>query len=291
VPFVAIDLQRADNVWRAAVHGDPSPPDPLEVPLTFQGEQVGALMVGPRTGEGFTTADRRLLEDLARHAGPVVHATRLTIELQASRERLVAAQEEVRRRLRRDLHDGLGPTLAGAVFQVDLARDALPVDAADADAQLRVLKTQLQTAVESIRGMAYALRPPALDNGLVPAIAEQVSAMNARGSGPHVTLTAPRSLPPLTPAVEAAAYRIAIEALINTTRHSAARTCSVRLGLNGGLELEVTDDGAAANAAPFHPGVGITSMKERAAELGATLDIEQRPSGTRVHTVLPIGAR
>ena len=222
--------------------------------MTFQGEDVGALVVGPRTGDSFTTADRRLLEELARHAGAVVHATRLTWELQASRERLVTAQEEVRRRLRRDLHDGLGPTLAGAVFQVDIARDALPADAASADAQLGALRAQLQAAVESIRGMAYALRPPALDNGLVPALAEQVSSMNARGAGPHVTFTAPRFLPPLTPAVEVAAYRIAMEAVTNAARHSGARICAVRLGLNGGLEVEVTDDGRAANGRSSAPG-------------------------------------
>jgi two-component system NarL family sensor kinase len=290
VPFVAIDLRGADGLQRAAVHPGPAPHDPLEVPLTFQGEDVGALVVGPRTGDTFTTADRRLLEELARHAGAVVHATRLTWELQASRERLVAAQEEVRRRLRRDLHDGLGPTLAGAVFQVDIARDALPADAASADVQLAALRTQLQAAVESIRGMSYALRPPALDNGLVPALAEQVSSMNARGAGPHVTFTAPTVLPPLTSAVEVAAYRIAMEAVTNAARHSGARTCAVRLGLNGGLEVEVTDDGRAANGTQFRPGVGISSMRERADELGATLSIEQRASGTRVHTVLPVGA-
>ena len=290
VPFVAIDLRGADGLQRAAVHPGPAADDPLEVPLTFQGEDVGALVVGPRTGDSFTTADRRLLEELARHAGAVVHATRLTWELQASRQRLVTAQEEVRRRLRRDLHDGLGPTLAGAVFQVDIARDALPADAASADAQLAALRAQLQAAVESIRGMAYALRPPALDNGLVPALAEQVSSMNARGAGPHVTFTAPTILPPLTPAVEVAAYRIAMEAVTNAARHSGARICAVRLGLNGGLEVEVTDDGRAANGTQFRPGVGISSMRERADELGATLSIEQGASGTRVHTVLPVGA-
>ena len=290
VPFVAIDLRGADGLQRAAVHPGPAPTDPLEVSLTFQGEDVGALVVGPRTGDSFTTADRRLLEELARHAGAVVHATRLTWELQASRQRLVTAQEEVRRRLRRDLHDGLGPTLAGAVFQVDIARDALPADAASADAQLGALRAQLQAAVESIRGMAYALRPPALDNGLVPALAEQVSSMNARGAGPHVTFTSPTVLPPLTPAVEVAAYRIAMEAVTDAARHSGARTCAVRLGLNGGLEVEVTDDGRAANGTQFRPGVGISSMRERADELGATLSIEQRASGTRVHTVLPVGA-
>ena len=234
-------------------------------------------------------ADHRLLNELARHAGAVVHATRLTLELRASRERLVTAQEEVRRRLRRDLHDDLGPTLAGAVFQVDNARDVLPPDAAEVHAQLDLLKAQLQDAVAGIRDLAYALRPPALDEGLVPAIAHQVSAINARGASPVVTLAAPPSFPALSPAVEAAAYRIVMEAVGNAARHSGGRRCTIRLQLNGGLQLEVTDDGRTGDAPPFRPGVGITSMRERASELGATLTIEQLPSGTRVRTVLPVG--
>lgn len=288
--FVAIDLSRADGVLhRAAADGGPEPSRAVEVPLHFQGESVGVLVVGPRPGEELAAADRRLLGELARHAGAVVHAARVTLELQASRERLVAAQEEVRRRLRRDLHDELGPTLAGAVFQVDLARDALPPEATAVDAQLKQLRTQLQDAVGSIRDMAYALRPPALDDGLVPALWQQVSAINARGSGPFITLSAPRSLPQLTPAVETAAYRIVIEAVGNADRHSGAKHCDIRLRLKGGLQLEVSDDGGAGAGTPFRPGVGIASMRERASELGATLTIEQTLTGTRVHTVLPVG--
>ena len=291
VPFVAIDLIHADGLRRAAVVGATEPPGGVEVPLHFQGESVGVLVVGPRPGEELAPADRRLLSELARHAGAVVHATRVTLELQASRERLVAAQEEVRRRLRRDLHDELGPALAGAVFQVDLARDALPPGANGVDAQLEQLRSQLQGAVGSIRDLAYALRPPALDDGLVPAIAQQVTTMNARGSGPFITLSAPRSLPRLTPAVETAAYRIVIEAVGNAARHSGAQHCDIRLRLNGGLQLEVSDDGSAGDGTPFRPGVGIASMRERADELGATLTIDQSLTGTRVHTVLPVGER
>ena len=293
VPFVSVDLVQADpdqsrGLRRAASHGDTEPEERLLVPLTFQGDAVGRLVVGQRPGEQLSSADHRLLTELARHAGAVVHATRLTIELQASRERLVEAQEDVRRRLRRDLHDGLGPTLAGAVFQVDIARDALPVDAIEASEQLDALRRQLKKAVEDIRGMSYALRPPALDNGLVAAITEQISSTSTNRT-PHVTLSAPPSLPPLPAAVETAAYRIAMEAVANATRHSDARTCAIRLDLNGGLEVEILDDGRGTDGRPFQAGVGITSMRERAAELGAALTIERLAAGTRVHTVLPVG--
>jgi signal transduction histidine kinase len=106
---------------------------------------------------------------------------------------------------------------------------------------------------------------------------------------PHVTLSAPPSLPPLSAAVETAAYRIAMEAVANATRHSDARTCAIRLDLNGGLEVEILDDGQDTDGRPFQAGVGITSMRERAAELGAALTIERLAAGTRVHTVLPVG--
>jgi two-component system NarL family sensor kinase len=289
VQFVAVDLSQGDGRRRAAAVGRTQPPGVVEVPLHFQGDAIGFLVVGPRSGEELAPADRRLLGELARHAGAVVHATRLTLELQASRERLVAAQEEIRRRLRRDLHDELGPALAGAVFQVDIVRDALPAEATDVDVQLEQLRAQLQDAVSSIRNLAYTLRPPALDEGLVPAIQQQVSTMNTHGSGPVVSLSAPRSLPPLTPAVETAAYRIVMEAVGNAARHSGAQHCGIRLWLNGGLQLEVSDDGTAGGGTPFQAGVGISSMRERADELGATLDIDQSATGTRVHTVLPVG--
>ena len=290
VPFVSVDLG-SGPVLERVVHGGPEPADPVHVPLTFQGEAVGALVVGPRPGEALAAADHRLIAELARHAGAVVHATKLTLELQRSREELVLAQEEVRRRLRRDLHDELGPALAGAVFQIDLVRDGLSESAADADRQLEVLKGQLQDAVDSVRAMAYSLRPPALDQGLLAAIAEQVSSFNSRGSGPQVTLKAPAALPSLSPAVEVAAYRIAMEAITNAARHSGARSCDVRLSVNGGLQLEVIDDGVAGEGVPYRAGVGITSMRERAGELGATLTIEQGRAGTKVHTVLPIGGQ
>jgi signal transduction histidine kinase len=290
VPFVAVDLSQVDGRRRAAVVGGTQPDDAVEVPLLFQGDPIGFLVVGPRPGEELAPSDRRLLGELARHAGAVVHATRLTAELQASRERLVAAQEEVRRRLRRDLHDELGPALAGAVFQVDIARDALPAGATEVDGRLEQLRVQLQDAVGSIRDLAYALRPPALDDGLVPAIEQQASAMNARGSGPVIRLSVDHPLPELSPAVEVAAYRIIMEAVGNAVRHSGASHCEVRLRVDGGLRVEVCDDGTNGVAEPIRPGVGIASMRERAGELGASLEIDRRPSGTRVHTVLPIGA-
>jgi two-component system, NarL family, sensor kinase len=289
LPFAAINVPGQNNIMeRAASDGRPGRGDEVVLPLTFGGADVGRLVVETRArGESLDPADRRLLADLSRHAAAAVHAVQLTADLQRSRHRLVVAREEERRRIRRDLHDDLGPTLASAVFQVDAARD-LTRDAPDADAVLTDLRTTLQTAVASIRTLVYALRPPTLDElGLLPALQEQADGLTATKSALSITVDGPADLPPLPAAVEVAAYRIALEALTNAVRHSGARTCSVRFGLNGGLDIEVSDDGIGCR--PYRAGVGIMSMRERASEVGATLTIGPGPTGgTRVHTVLPI---
>jgi signal transduction histidine kinase len=261
---------------------------PLVLPLTNQGAVVGQLIVTPRSpGEPLTAADHRLLDQIAAHAGVAAHAVRLTADLQRSRERLVAAREEERRRLRRDLHDGLGPTLASLTLQLDAAR-ALLAPSPEADALLLDMKEQTQTAVGDIRRLIDALRPPALDElGLVSALREYATGYN-HASGLHVVIDAPASLLPLPAAVEVAAYRIALEALTNAARHAHARTCRICLRVRDGLCLEIADDGAGLPAEPRF-GVGLASMRERAAELGGRCTITPRPEGgTRVAAWLPL---
>jgi two-component system NarL family sensor kinase len=277
VPFVAVDLVHSGRVERMATHGSPGRGEALRVPLAFQGEQVGQLVVESRGAhEPFNSADRHLLDQLARHAGPVIHAIRLTADLQRSRDRLVRAQEEERRRIRRDLHDGLGPVLATAVFQVDEARDVVGSDPNRADRQLEALRETLKEAVADIRRLVYALTPPALEElGLAPALAEEVARFNERGSGPRITLDLPQG--------------IAIEAVTNAVRHSGAGSCSLTLGINGGLELDVVDDGVGLGSGAPEDGVGIASMKERASELGGALTVNNvRGGGTLVHMTLPL---
>jgi signal transduction histidine kinase len=213
---------------------------------------------------------------------------RLTADLQHSRERLVTAREEERRRIRRDLHDGLGPALASLTLKLDAARNLLARDPATAEALLLELKTQTQTAIADIRRLVYGLRPPALDElGLVSAIREH-AARNVSADSLRVSVEAPESLPPLPAAVEVAAYRIALEALTNVARHAQAKNCTVALTIKEDLRLEISDDGV--GLPPGHRlGVGLTSMRERAEELGGTCIIERRAaSGTRVSATLPL---
>lgn len=290
LPYAAVALGEGKGSAIAAEAG--SPVDvPLRMPLVYRGETVGELLLGTRAGEeDFSPADRRLLDDLTRQAGVAVHAVRLTDDLRRSRERLVTAREEERRRLRRDLHDGLGPTLGSLPLKLDVANDLVQEDPAAARELLRGLKAQSQSAVADIRRLVYELRPPALDDlGLVGALREIVAQHGA--GGPRVAAALPKELPPLPAAVEVAVYRIAQEALTNVARHSGAKECHVRLTLDEEprtLRLEIEDDGRGIGGSPGR-GVGLHSMRERAEELGGSCVVEPRPSGgTRVSASLPV---
>jgi signal transduction histidine kinase len=281
LPYAAL---RTNGVERAA-HG--TPPELLEtVPLNYRGERVGELVVGVRSGQRrLSAADRRVLELLAAPLALAVHATALSDAVQRSRESIVAAREEERRRLRRDLHDGLGPVLTGVAFQADAARNLIRADPVRADALLHELRGRIAEAIEDIRRLVYELRPPSLDElGLISALRRQ--AEHLAGFGTNVSVVAPLELPPLPAAIEVAAYRIAVEALTNAVRHAGASHVELRMVVNGALEIAVTDDGPPRPQ--WRPGVGMTSMRERAAELRGTLEAGPHARGGRVLARLPL---
>ncbi|HEU5098714.1 MAG TPA: sensor histidine kinase [Roseiflexaceae bacterium] len=287
LPYVAIAAQREEQHVVVAGYGTPAEA-PLVLPLLFQTEQIGQLLLAPRApGEPLGPADRRLLDDLASQAGVALHAVELTGALRRSRQRLVTAREEERLRMRRDLHDGLGPTLAALPLRIDTARTLMRHDQAAADQALVELKLQAQAAVQDIRQLVYALRPPALDQfGLALALREL--AVKAPASDAQISVEVPDDLPALPAAVEVAIYRIVQEALTNVARHARARTCTVRLALESGFRLEIADDGVGLPRAP-RSGVGLQSMRERAEELGGDCRVEGRPGGgTRVVVWLPV---
>jgi signal transduction histidine kinase len=221
-------------------------------------------------------------------------ALRLSADLQRSRERLVEAREEERRRLRRDLHDGLGPQLSSQALTIDAVRKLMRRDPDAAEELLLDLKADAQAAVTDIRRLVYGLRPPALDDlGFLGALRETAEELGAKGLS--VSVEAPEKLPPLSAAVEVAAYRIAQEALTNVVRHAAADACTVSLAIDEGsvLCLEVRDDGRGIPGlrenSPARAGVGLTSMRERATELGGSLVVEPLPEGgTSVRARLPL---
>jgi len=276
-----------------ASYGAPTA-DPMQVPLMYQAETIGYLLLAARAGDTFGKADERLLTDLARQAGVAVYAVRLTTHLrhlteslQESRERLVTTREEERRRLRRDLHDGLGPALASLTFKVDAARNLLAQDSARAERLLAEIRQQAQEAISDIRRLVYNLRPPALDEfGLLSALREQ--AAHYQHQGLEVAFDAPQSLPPLPAAVEVAAYRIAQEALTNVARHAQALHCSLRLAIDAeAVHLDISDDGQGIPTG-HRIGVGLHAMRERASELGGSCTVTQGPSGgTAIQARIP----
>ena len=304
LPYAAITLRQDGKFVTVAEHGTPVG-EPVILPLVYHTEEVGRLVVAPRTpGEAFASADRQLLDDLAHQAGAAAHAARLTADLRRSRERLVTAREEERRRLRRDLHDGLGPTLGALTIGLDTARSMVAEKPA-AEELLARLKEESQEAVADVRRLVYGLRPPALDDlGLVAAIHQQAAKHGqvATGDPPQLeganrkggmvfTVEMADDLPPLPAAVEVATYRIAQEAMANAARHARARSCRVCLSVDEAawaLELRVIDDGVGIPE-DHRAGVGMTSMRERAEELGGTLTVERlQEGGTCVLARLPL---
>ena len=258
------------------------------VDLPFAGESIGRLVLQRREPrEPFSRADLALVDSLASHLGLAARAVALTHVERASHARMIAVREEERIRLRRKLHDELGPTLAGIALGIDTARRSLGHGtAASTDELLAPLRAEAERAVADIRRIAYNLRPPVLDQlGLGPALSEEALRMG------RANVSIPAQLPPLPALVEVAAYRIATEAMINAARHAPGASVEVRVSVTGSdLELEVSDTGAGLPEG-FRAGVGITSMRERAAELGGRLILTTlEPHGTRVLAHLPIGS-
>jgi signal transduction histidine kinase len=213
--------------------------------------------------------------------------------LQASREKLVSAREEERRRLRRDLHDGLGPTLTGVAFRADAAANLIAdnqhsTDYAKAVQLLARLRADARVAIADVRRLVDDLRPPALDElGLLAALQQRAEQMSIRADGTAMRVTVmAEPLPPLPAALEVAAYRIATEALTNVLRHAHATSAVLRLRCTTNLEIEITDDGPPSG--PWQPGVGLEAMQERASELGGTFTAQSTPTGGHVRACLPL---
>jgi signal transduction histidine kinase len=288
-PYVAVALSGDERP--AASVGHPTEHE-IAVPLVVRGQEVGSLVVAyRRAGERFVAKDLALLKELAQHIGVSAHAAGLTRDLRRSRESIVIAREEERRRIRRDLHDGLGPALAGVALGIDAARNRLADSPGAASAALGQLKEEVQASIADVRRLVYDLRPPALDElGLVPALEAYGARLGERGSF-DVSIDAD-DLPPLPAAVEVAAYRIATEAMTNAARHSHAGRTSVTISIVGGdLHLTVLDDGVGIESQTNgHRGVGLTAMRERASELGGICTVAPAPSGgTAVAASIPVG--
>lgn len=292
LPYVAIELPDDRPGRPTSVHGTPPATMPVSIPLMHGGEDVGRLLIGLReVRTDLTGAESRLLDDVARQVAVATHAVLLDRALRRSRDRLVVAREAERRRIRRDLHDGLGPALAGMALGLDAARNLLRADPEDANELLRDLKDEALGCVDEVRRIVDDLRPPTLDGlGLLPALRAFADRLSRREGTLRVDVISVTQLSDLPAAVEVAAYRIATEAMTNVARHAHARTCTLRLDVTDDLLVEVSDDGIGLPAQRL-PGVGLASMAERAAELGGDCVVGPATGGgTLVLAHLPLAA-
>jgi signal transduction histidine kinase len=287
LPYVAIELRGDRGSVVAAASGART--DTVESwPLLHDGDEIGRLVVASRGArEELSAADRRVLGDVARQLSIAAYALLVTEDLRRSRERLRSVLEEERRRIRRDLHDGLGPSLATVVLGIEEARNRFVTDPEAGNDLLRELKVQTQAAIRDIRALVYDLRPPALDElGLVPALREQIARFADTGEV-ELSLDAPGDVPVLPAAVEVAAFRIVQEAVTNVLKHAHATRCTVRIAAGEDLVVEIADDGVGISPEPS-VGVGIRSMRERAAELDGSLAISSDERGTRIVARFPL---
>jgi two-component system NarL family sensor kinase len=209
----------------------------------------------------------------------------LAHEVQRAREAVVVAREEERRRLRRDLHDDIGPALAALALQAEAALTLAPDNPDAAAALIARLVPRLNATVGDVRSLVHELRPPSLDElGLTTSVRELAARMSTPDVPVHANVV---NLPEFSAAVDVAAYRIVSEAVTNAVRHARASRVDVRLSLEGSsLDIQVTDDGCGLPSEPV-PGLGLTSMRLRAEELGGELQVSTSKAGTSVLARIP----
>lgn len=295
VPFVRVEVLAPGAGTLVATSGEVVG-ETTELDIAYGGRSVGRLVL-PRHGlrARLSRRDQDLLLDLVRQAAIAVRTSSLARELQESRERLVLAREDDRRRIRRDLHDGLGPVLGGVAMRLEAAASLLEAGRPDRSARavgmVRQSAQDITDALRDVRRLVHGLRPPALDDlGLLAAVEQQAERLRGRLD---VAVRASH-LEQLPAAVEVAAYRIVSEALANAGRHSGATRCTVTLrgpqARPGTLEVCVHDDGRGIPEG-VPAGVGLLSLRERAEELGGQCTVTcPADGGTVVRASLPCGA-
>ncbi|WP_236004728.1 sensor histidine kinase [Nonomuraea antri] len=256
--------------------------EPADVPLVWHGRPMGRLTVAGAAPPG------DLLDMLARQLAEVAHAVRLSADLQRSRERMLVTREEERRRLRRNLHDGLGPTLAGLAISVDEARLSLAADPQAADPLLGRVRREVTDAIADVRDLVYGLRPVELDGADLDELGlDGALRLLADLPGPRVEVAVSGSVSGLPRVTAVAAYKIAHDALANVRRHARATVTLIRVERRDReLVLSVSDDGIGL---PEQRRQGADPMRARAADVGGACEFHtRRGGGTEVIARLPL---
>lgn len=306
LPHVAITLRQGGAFKTVASHGS-SEKSLMHLPLVYQTETIGELVLASHVSEPFTKREMQLLHELARQAGVAIHTVLLNAEIERSRQHIVESREQARRKLGNDLHDRVAPAFTAILRKVEMVSTSLEQDLAVTHQHLEEIRQQVKDANSDIRHLVYQLHPPELQHyGLVQALREHIQGYDQPHSDAlHITMEAPQEPLLLSIAVESATYYIALAALNNVYRHARAQTCHLRLELihnaksvhpipgvwnTAILELEINDDGCGlpTREEKNMPGLGLLSMQERAAELGGTCVVETKVTGgTRVYTCVP----
>jgi signal transduction histidine kinase len=263
----------------------------MREPIRHQGELLGALSIVKRPGESITPTEEKLVRDLAGQAGLVMRNVALAEQLmdnieqlRASRQRLVHAQDEERRKLERNLHDGAQQQLVALSVKLRLAEGLADRDPEKTKRMLADLQTETGQAIEDLRDLARGIYPPLLaDKGLVAALEAQ-----ARKSSISTEVRS-ENVARYPQQVEAAVYFCALEALNNVAKYSGASRAEVRLAQsNGDLTFEVSDDGAGFDTDRTSYGTGLRGMADRVEAIGGSLEIRSTPgSGTSVAGRIP----
>jgi two-component system, NarL family, sensor kinase len=282
------ELRDADGI--IASDGTPSAGPREQLPLRYAGQRIGTLVVGIRTGQArLDPSDRIVLDLMTAPLALAVHATALAAAIERSRDELTSARGTERRRLRRDLHDGLGPLLTGIAFQVETARNLASADPSRVDSILDAIRTSVSDAIGEVRVLLDQLRPTTVEElGLTAALERHAGSLAERSDGTRLqTVIEADGLPQLPSQVETATYRIVTEALNNVARHSHAERVDIEFECNGAfLSFIVQDDGGVSDA--WQPGVGLRSMQERIGELNGTISAGPTPLGGRVCARIPL---
>jgi signal transduction histidine kinase len=291
LPYAAIALRRNGSLAVVAEYGIQDDREIVILPLNYASQMLGELRLALRSPhEPLTRKDEILLDDLARQAGVAIHAVLLNMDLQLSRQQIVTEREEARRRLGSDLHDSIGHRLAAVLRKVDLASRDLDDDYSAVNPLLEDIRDQLRGTINEVRNLAHTLYPPELELlGLSGALRESI---HQYYDTVQVNLELPGNLARLPLAIEVAAYYIVQEAMTNISRHASAQSCKISLRLvhnhESVLHIDIQDDGIGIPSEQHRIGLGLTSMKRRATELGGSFLIVPSPDGgTHIKVQIP----